>query len=136
MDGSIVNKDLLEKTWRVARKRIKSDTNNNNHLNIFYNNKYLLNSSSSTKNSNSHNLSKTVSVDIVDSGASNYYGRLSLVDCIDKLPCHENRQVSLPNNTITTPTHTAYLYLSNISRVALKNYLFPDIPNKVLLYVS
>ena len=136
MDGSIVNKDLLEKTWRVARKRIKSDTNNNNHLNIFYNNKYLLNSSSSTKNYNSHNLSKTISVDIVDSGASNYYGPLSLVDCIDKLPCHENRQVSLSNNTIITPTHTAYLYLSNISRVALKNYLFPDIPNKVLLYVS
>ena len=61
------------------------------------------------------------------------------MDCyhyINKLPCHENIQVSLPNNTIITPTHIAYLNLPNIPRVVLKTYLFPDIPNKVLLSVS
>ena len=114
----------------------KSNPNNINHFYNFYKNRYLLNSSSFTKNSNSHTLSKTVTAVIVSSGASNHYRPLSIVDCINTLPCHENMQINLPNKKIITPTHTAYLNLPNIPRAALKTYLFPDIPNKILLSLS
>ena len=114
----------------------KSNPNNINHFYNFYKNRYLLNFSSFTKNSNSHTLSKTVTAVIVSSGASNHYRPLSIVDCINTLPCHENMQINLPNKKIITPTHTAYLNLPNIPRVALKTYLFPDIPNKILLSLS
>ena len=48
-------------------------------------------------------------------------------------------QVSLPNNTINSLTHTAYLNVpnfSNIPRAVLNTYLFPDRHENVLLSVS
>ena len=135
MNGSTANKYLMERTCRVARKGITSHTNDFNKFNI---NKYILNFSSFTKNISSFNPRKTVTVTIIDSGASERYGTLSL-NRKDKLHCNENMQVSLPNNIIISPTHITYLNLPNfpnMPRAALKIYLFPDAHDEVLLSLS
>ena len=135
MNGSTVNKDLMERAWRVARKGTISYTIGFNNFNK---NNYIFYFSSFTKKSNSFHLRKMPTVAIIDSGASWHYGTLSL-DCIDKLSCNENIHVSLPNNIIISPTHTTYLSLPNflnIPRAALKVYLIPDAYDEVLISFS
>ena len=49
---------------------------------------------------------------------------------------HRKINVSLPNNTIISPTHYAYLNMPNLPKAATKVYLFPDIHDRLLLSVA
>ena len=58
------------------------------------------------------------------------------ITLINKRACTEKNNVSLPNNTIISPTHSAYSNMPNLPKAATKVYSFPDIHDRLLLSVA
>ena len=140
MNGSDTNKNLLPRQQQLEGKSTIAHDKTINSFNTFTHSLYstsIITHCSNSKHNRSCSLdtNHTPIIGIVDSGASGHYGPLNLT-LLNKRACTEKINVSLPNNTIISLTHSAYLNMPNLPKVATNLYLFPDIHDILLLSVA